>query len=558
MSQTYFALLTALGEAKLANAAALGTQLQISRMAVGDGNGNLPTPVRTQTALINERYRADLNNLSVDPANASQVIAELVIPEAEGGYWLREMGLFDAAGDMIAVSNCPPSYKPQMAEGSGRTQVLRMVLIVSSTAAVQLKIDPSVVLATRAYVDGLTVRADQAEAEAGTENSKIMTALRVAQAIAKTVKQATESAFGWAKIATQAQVTTGTDDATMVTPKKLRGAQATQAEAEAGTDNSKTMTPQRVFQAIGKYKVVTSVSADTVLTAAHRGLVLVDASAGARTVTLPAADAALGVVELAVRRVDVSNNALIVAAASTDKIMLDTTAIAAGQATTELLFAGDYLHLRSDGSGKWWCVGQAQLPASITSVITKYQTAGVFTYTVPAVFRSGRRRAKVTVTGAGAGGGHTESASLGGGGGGGGGRGTSILDLTGQTSITTTIGAPGVGGASGAANSGTVGSSSSFGVLLSSTGGGAGSAAGSSGASGTTTGDIIHPVPAAGAGTASTIGHGGGNGGSGKILGWLKGDAGLSPGGGGAGGAGTSGTRGGGNGAPGEVLIEVA
>lgn len=157
MSQTYFALLTAVGEAKLANAAALGTQLQISRMAVGDGNGNLPVPIRTQTALVNEQYRADLNELKPDPNNASQIIAELVIPETEGGYWLREMGLFDASGDLIAVSNCPPSYKPQMAEGSGRTQVLRMVLIVSSTAAVQLKIDPSVVLATRAYAAAIMV-----------------------------------------------------------------------------------------------------------------------------------------------------------------------------------------------------------------------------------------------------------------------------------------------------------------------------------------------------------------------------------------------------------------
>ncbi|WOE81632.1 phage tail protein [Pseudomonas protegens] len=153
MSQTYFAILTAVGEAKLANATALGTKLQISKMAVGDGNGALPTPTRTQTTLANERYRASLNTLSVDPKNTSQVMAEMVIPETEGGWWIREMGLYDAAGDLIAVSNCPPSYKPQMAEGSGRTQVLRMVLIVSSTTSVQLKIDPSVVLATREYVD---------------------------------------------------------------------------------------------------------------------------------------------------------------------------------------------------------------------------------------------------------------------------------------------------------------------------------------------------------------------------------------------------------------------
>ncbi|WP_454838715.1 phage tail-collar fiber domain-containing protein [Pseudomonas hormoni] len=157
MSQTYFALLTAVGEAKLANATALGTQLQISRMAVGDGNGVLPVPIRTQTALVHETYRADLNELKVDPLNASQIIAELVIPETEGGYWLREMGLYDAAGDLIAVANCPPSYKPQLAEGSGRTQIMRMVLIVSSTTAIQLKIDPSIVLATRAYADAIMV-----------------------------------------------------------------------------------------------------------------------------------------------------------------------------------------------------------------------------------------------------------------------------------------------------------------------------------------------------------------------------------------------------------------
>ena len=237
MSQTYFALLTAVGEAKLANATALGTQLQISRMAVGDGNGNLPVPSRTQTALINERYRADLNELKVDPNNASQIIAELVIPETEGGYWLREMGLFDASGDLIAVSNCPPSYKPQMAEGSGRTQVLRMVLIVSSTAAVQLKIDPSVVLATRAYADSLiavhmeaadphpqykTEVATQAEAEAGATNVKRMTPLRVFQAIRSASALATETLLGVLRVGTQAEVNAGTLDDVAVTPKKLR------------------------------------------------------------------------------------------------------------------------------------------------------------------------------------------------------------------------------------------------------------------------------------------------------------------------------------------------
>jgi hypothetical protein len=125
-----------------------------------------------------------------------------------------------------------------------------MHIITRSTGNVQLKIDPSVVLATRAYAEGLAVRASQAEAEAGTENSKLVTPLRVFQAIAKVLKQATENTFGWAKIATQPQVTNGKDDSTIITPKKLRNAQATQAEAESGTDTNKIMTPLSTFQAI--------------------------------------------------------------------------------------------------------------------------------------------------------------------------------------------------------------------------------------------------------------------------------------------------------------------
>nr|DAI71969.1 MAG TPA: tail collar fiber protein [Caudoviricetes sp.] len=91
--------------------------------------------------------------LTVDPANASQIIAEQVIPEDVGGWWIREIGLFDKDGDMVAIANCAETYKPQLQEGSGRVQVIRVILIVSSTEAVTLKIDPAVVLATRQYVD---------------------------------------------------------------------------------------------------------------------------------------------------------------------------------------------------------------------------------------------------------------------------------------------------------------------------------------------------------------------------------------------------------------------
>ncbi|QYG09010.1 phage tail protein [Janthinobacterium sp. PAMC25594] len=150
---TYFAILTEVGEAKLANAIALGQTLKLKNLAVGDGNGNLPMPVRTQKALVREVRRAGLNQLSIDPANTSQIIVEQVLPEDVGGWWIREIGIFDEAGDLCAVANCPPSYKPLMMEGSGRTQVVRIVLIVASTAAIELKIDPSIILATRKYVD---------------------------------------------------------------------------------------------------------------------------------------------------------------------------------------------------------------------------------------------------------------------------------------------------------------------------------------------------------------------------------------------------------------------
>ena len=153
MSTKFYTLLTDIGAAKLASAAALGVPLKITHMAVGDGGGTLPTPDAKQSALVNEKRRAALNMLYIDPQNSSQIIAEQVIPENEGGWWIREVGLFDESGALIAVGNCPESYKPQLAEDSGRTQTVRMVLITSSTDNITLKIDPAVVLATRKYVD---------------------------------------------------------------------------------------------------------------------------------------------------------------------------------------------------------------------------------------------------------------------------------------------------------------------------------------------------------------------------------------------------------------------
>ncbi|MBK5003280.1 hypothetical protein IAE37_005556 [Pseudomonas sp. S31] len=162
----FYAILTNVGAAKQANADALGIAWKITEMAVGDGNpGNvdspaLPQPSANWTALLNEWRRAPLNQLKVDDKDSSIIVAEQIIPADVGGRWIREIGLYDADGDLVAVANCAPTYKPLLSQGSGRTQVVRMNLIVSSSSNVQLKIDPSVVLATREWVEGELAKQD--------------------------------------------------------------------------------------------------------------------------------------------------------------------------------------------------------------------------------------------------------------------------------------------------------------------------------------------------------------------------------------------------------------
>ncbi|WP_259671834.1 phage tail protein, partial [Pseudomonas syringae group genomosp. 3] len=149
----FFATLTNVGAAKQANADALGVPWKIAQMGVGDANGTDPVPDASQKKLINERRRAPLNQLKVDPANTAIIIAEQVIPAEVGGFWIREIGLYDTDGDLVAVANCAPSFKPLLAQGSGRTQIVRINLLVSNTSNVELRIDPTVVLATRSFVD---------------------------------------------------------------------------------------------------------------------------------------------------------------------------------------------------------------------------------------------------------------------------------------------------------------------------------------------------------------------------------------------------------------------
>lgn len=146
-------MLTTQGAAKKTNCDALGIPWEPRYMLIGDANGADPVPSPTQTKLVNQVYRAQLNQLRVSPTDANILIAELVLPPDVGGWWIRELALEDKDGVFSAVANAAPSYKPLLAQGSGRNQVVRMHIITSGTSNIQLKIDPSVVLATRLYVD---------------------------------------------------------------------------------------------------------------------------------------------------------------------------------------------------------------------------------------------------------------------------------------------------------------------------------------------------------------------------------------------------------------------
>nr|WP_287412751.1 phage tail protein [Pseudodesulfovibrio sp.] len=151
----YGCVLTEAGQAQIANALALGQLISLTQMAVGDGGGEVVTPDATMTALVGEKYKADVNRLTIDPNDPGHVIVELVIPSSQGGWTIREVGLFDVDGNLVAVGNTPESYKPTGAEGSLVEQTIRAHLRMTEASAgvLQLKIDPTIVLSTRQYVD---------------------------------------------------------------------------------------------------------------------------------------------------------------------------------------------------------------------------------------------------------------------------------------------------------------------------------------------------------------------------------------------------------------------
>jgi phage-related tail fiber protein len=412
----FFAILTAVGEAKQANATALGQPWTFSQMGVGDANNTDPIPNRTQTRLINEWRRAAVNQVRTDPANPNIIITEQVIPADVGGKWIREIALYDADGDMVAVANCAPSFKPLLLQGTGKTQIIRMNFIVANTASVVLKIDPAIVLATREYVDtqiveamakmdfkhsvlvattanialsgvqtidGVLLPADARvlvkDQTAAKENGLYVvsstgvwkrtqdadSSVEVTPGLFVSVETGNVNGDSVWQLVTDAPIVLGTTALTFemivgrtgVIAGTYRSVTVDKNGQVIGGTNPTSMAGYGITDAVTKPLVV-PVAASKALAINELGVVLIDASAAPVTVTLPAADAGLGVRDVLVRRIDNGGNRLVIQVTGTDKIKFHTHLRAEGYPFFVLMGAGDYWHLRSDGAGSWFPIAR--------------------------------------------------------------------------------------------------------------------------------------------------------------------------------------------------------
>jgi phage-related tail fiber protein len=336
-------MLTNQGAAKKTNCDALGIPWEPRYMLIGDANGADPVPNPAQTKLINQVYRAQLNQLRVSPTDDNILIAELVLPPDVGGWWIRELGLEDKDGVFCAVANAAPSYKPLLAQGSGRNQVVRMHIITSGTSNIQLKIDPSVVLATRQYVDETINGLLPANKAAGTYTKVTVNDRGV---FVSGSNPTTLAGYGITDALTSTQVNNALSN---------KADKATTLAGYGITDAfNKTETTAAIKAALSV--PVVQVAATKALVANDLGLV--DSTAGATNITLPESNAALGVRDVVIRRVDNGGNRLTVMAAGADKIKFHTHLSASGYPFFVLMGGGDWWRLRSDGVGGWWPVGR--------------------------------------------------------------------------------------------------------------------------------------------------------------------------------------------------------
>lgn len=156
MAENFYTILTTVGKAKIANASALGTKINLTTFVVGDSNGIYYNPTEDQTALRKEVWRGNISSIGIDKENPNWIVLETVIPSTDGGFMVREAGILDVEGNLIAVGKYPETYKPVASQGSAKDLYIRMILEVSNASSVTLKIDPSVVLATKKDIEVIT------------------------------------------------------------------------------------------------------------------------------------------------------------------------------------------------------------------------------------------------------------------------------------------------------------------------------------------------------------------------------------------------------------------
>lgn len=160
MEEQFYTILTQVGKAKIANASALGDKVNFKSFALGDGGGNYYNPVESQTELKNEVWRGAIGNVSIDEENSNWIILENIIPASVGGFMIREAGVFDDEGNLIAIGKYPETYKPSIENGSAKDLIIKIILEVSNTSVVTLKIDPTIILATKKDIEVLNNKID--------------------------------------------------------------------------------------------------------------------------------------------------------------------------------------------------------------------------------------------------------------------------------------------------------------------------------------------------------------------------------------------------------------
>ncbi|QLV78732.1 phage tail protein [Enterobacter hormaechei] len=276
MAVKFKTVITKAGAIKLAAATIPnGKKVNLTVMAVGDGGGTLPTPDPNQTKLVREVWRNTLNKISQDNKNKNYVVAELVIPPETGGFWMREMGLYDDTGTLIAVGNMAESYKPALAEGSGRAQTVRMVIMVSDIESVELTIDTTTVMATQDYVDdklaeheqsrrhpdaSLTAKGFTQLSSATDSTSEVLAAtpkaVKVAYDLAKAKYTAQDATTAQKGIVQLSSATDSTSEVLAATPKAVKVAND---NAKAANENANTRLPIAGGWLTGGFGIKTSI-----------------------------------------------------------------------------------------------------------------------------------------------------------------------------------------------------------------------------------------------------------------------------------------------------------